>query len=83
VEDKVSSQHISLQILHFSSQYHSTAAPFSFVHLPPVQYNLGTTQLPGQHSCVTDSVTVLSSALPISNKWWLLNPLNQLPMHRK
>ena len=49
--DRVSLQHISLQVLHFSSQYHSTTAQLPSAHLPPVPYNLGKTQLPGQHSC--------------------------------
>lgn len=47
--------------LQFSSQYHSTNVPFSFVRLLPVQYNLHTAslthwknRLPGKQGCRTN-----------------------------
>jgi hypothetical protein len=58
---KVSLQQVFLQVLQFSSHYHSTNVPFSFVHLLPMQQNLSIAssthwknRLPSKQSCRTN-----------------------------
>ena len=48
VGNKVSLQHVSLQVLHFSSQYHCTTAPLTSVQLPPAQHNFLVNTAAGQ-----------------------------------
>jgi hypothetical protein len=40
VVDRVALWQVSLTVLRFYRQYHSTNAPYSFIHLPPTLYNV-------------------------------------------
>jgi len=57
----------------FPCQYHSTNAPYPFIHLPPTVYNVSLPVLqfplsvPFHQSC---TLTHLSSTLHIFTKWW-------------
>jgi hypothetical protein len=67
VVDKVALGQVFLQYFSFPCQYHSTNAPYSFIHLPPTLYNvsLPVLQFPLSVSFHQYSILIFINMLPL------------------